>query len=255
MTGRSSRDGFEAWLDPSNFDENRQPDRTDSKETLRRGRSRDGKDDLKAGGRFVTAAGQGIRPRHWPEACGWRKGRAGLRFRREPGFALRDRRCRGGAAGCHFRLRRSRPMPRASGLSDVLVNVAGFGAPRHDPSIVRRRMGLFLPTSTSSPCNRMIGTFSLPGMLRACGGSGSSSFTSSISPRGPVVDPRPRPTDMSMGPPRAAVIGPSTKAVALDFVSRGVRCNAILPWYGPLPPSWEGARRGTGQADRRQGQG
>jgi len=71
-----------------------------------------------------------------------------------------------------------------------------------------------------SGCYRMIRAF-LPGMLETGGGSiiNIASVASSI---------RGVPNRFVYGTTKAALIG-LTKAVAADFVSRGVRCNAVCP--------------------------
>lgn len=87
---------------------------------------------------------------------------------------------------------------------------------------------------------RMIRAF-LPGMLDAGGGSiiNMASVVSSISGV---------PNRFVYGTTKAAVIG-LTKAVAADFVSRGVRCNAIAPGTVDTP-SLADRLAATGDADR-----
>ena len=86
---------------------------------------------------------------------------------------------------------------------------------------------------------RMMRAF-LPGMIEGGGGSiiNMSSAVSSIIAA---------PNRFSYGATKAAVIG-MTKSVAADFISQGIRCNAICP--GTVQsPSLEGRMRAMGDYD------
>jgi 2-keto-3-deoxy-L-fuconate dehydrogenase len=87
---------------------------------------------------------------------------------------------------------------------------------------------------------RMIRAF-LPGMIRGGGGSiiNMSSIASSI---------KGVPNRFAYGATKAAVIG-LTKAVAADFVGRGVRCNAICPGTVETPSLLQ-RLRDTGDFDK-----
>ena len=89
----------------------------------------------------------------------------------------------------------------------------------------------------------------LPGMIAKGGGSivNMASIASSV---------RAVPNRFAYTASKAAVVG-LTKSVALDFIGKGIRCNAICP--GTVEsPSLEGAHPGRGGADephRRGGDG
>ena len=87
---------------------------------------------------------------------------------------------------------------------------------------------------------RMIRAF-LPGMIRGGGGSiiNMSSIASSI---------KGVPNRFAYGATKAAVIG-LTKAVAADFVAKGVRCNAICPGTVETPSLLQ-RLRDTGDFDK-----
>jgi 2-keto-3-deoxy-L-fuconate dehydrogenase len=119
------------------------------------------------------------------------------------------------------------------GEIDILVNVAGFV---HHGTVLDasdKDFDFSFDLNVKS-MHRMIRAF-LPGMLvraKAGGGSGSiinlSSGASSI---------KGAPNRYVYGASKAAVIG-LTKAIAIDFIRQGVRCNAICP--GTVrSPSWE----------------
>lgn len=102
---------------------------------------------------------------------------------------------------------------------DGLVNVAGFV---HHGTILDaddEAMAFSLELNVCS-MHRMIRAF-LPGMLQRGGGSivNISSAASSI---------KGAPNRFVYGTTKAAVIG-LTKAVAVDFVAKGIRCNAVCP--------------------------
>lgn len=102
---------------------------------------------------------------------------------------------------------------------DILFNCAGYV---HSGTILdcdEKDWNFSFDLNVSS-MYRMIRTF-LPGMIARGGGSiiNMSSVASSI---------KGAPNRFAYGMTKAAVIG-MTKAVAADFVTQGVRCNAICP--------------------------
>ncbi|MEM7300595.1 MAG: SDR family oxidoreductase [Pseudomonadota bacterium] len=114
------------------------------------------------------------------------------------------------------------------GAVDIIVNVAGFV---HHGSILECDEDAwdFSFDLNVKSMHRVIKAF-LPGMLENGGGSiiNLSSVASSI---------KGAPNRYTYGATKAAVIG-LTKAIATDFVAKGVRCNAICP--GTVrSPSWE----------------
>ncbi len=105
------------------------------------------------------------------------------------------------------------------GAVDILFNCAGFV---HSGTILdcdEKDWNFSFDLNVSS-MYRMIRTF-LPGMISRGGGSiiNMSSVASSI---------KGAPNRFAYGMTKAAVIG-LTKAVAADFVTQGIRCNAICP--------------------------
>ena len=105
------------------------------------------------------------------------------------------------------------------GTVDILFNCAGFV---HSGTILdceEKDWNFSLNLNVTS-MYRMIRAF-LPGMIASGGGSiiNMSSVASSI---------KGAPNRFAYGMTKAAVIG-LTKAVAADFVTQGVRCNAICP--------------------------
>ncbi len=105
------------------------------------------------------------------------------------------------------------------GTIDILFNCAGYV---HSGTILEcdeKDWNFSLDLNVTS-MYRMIRAF-LPGMIASGGGSiiNMSSVASSI---------KGAPNRFAYGMTKAAVIG-LTKAVAADFVTQGVRCNAICP--------------------------
>ena len=114
------------------------------------------------------------------------------------------------------------------GSVDVLVNVAGFV---HHGSILdcdEDAYDFSMDLNVKS-MHRMCAAF-LPGMLENGGGS-IINLSSGVSSLKGV------PNRYVYGVSKAAVIG-LTKAIAADFITKGIRCNAIAP--GTVrSPSWE----------------
>lgn len=105
------------------------------------------------------------------------------------------------------------------GALDVLFNCAGYV---HSGNILECDEAAWTRSMDINVTSmyRMIRAF-LPGMLERGGGSiiNMSSVASSI---------KGVPNRFAYGASKAAVVG-LTKAVAIDFVSQGIRCNAICP--------------------------
>ena len=112
-----------------------------------------------------------------------------------------------------------RALPAQLGAIDVLFNGAGFV---HDGSILDcdEDAWRFSFDLNVTAMYRLIRTF-LPGMLER--GSGSIVNVASVASSIKGV-----PNRFAYGASKAAVIGMS-KAIAADFVTRGIRCNAICP--------------------------
>ena len=122
----------------------------------------------------------------------------------------------------------------AAGTMDVLFNCAGYVQHGTHPGLRRGRTGTFPSTSTSRRMYRMIRAF-LPAMIERGGGSiiNMSSVASSIIAA---------PNRFVYGATKAAVIG-MTKAVAADFITQGIRCNAICPGTVESPSLEDRLRR------------
>lgn len=124
------------------------------------------------------------------------------------------------------------------GVPDVLFNCAGYVA--HGTILdCDPKDWDFSMTLNVTAMFRMIRAF-LPGMIANGGGSiiNMASVVSSI-----VAIPN----RFAYGTSKAAVIG-LTKSVAADFITQGIRCNAICP--GTVEsPSLEGRLRATGDYD------
>ena len=128
------------------------------------------------------------------------------------------------------------------GQIDILVNVAGFV---HHGSVLEcsdKDWDFSFDLNVKS-MHRMIRAF-MPGMLeRAAGTSASGSIINMSSGASSLKG---APNRYAYGATKAAVIG-LTKAVAADFVAKGVRCNAICP--GTVrSPSWEGRVEELGES-------
>lgn len=110
-------------------------------------------------------------------------------------------------------------LPAGLGALDVLFNGAGYV---HDGSILDcdEDAWRFSFDLNVTAMYRLIRAF-LPGMLER--GSGSIINTASVASSIKGV-----PNRFAYGASKAAVIG-MTKAIAADFVARGIRCNAICP--------------------------
>lgn len=119
------------------------------------------------------------------------------------------------------------------GEIDILVNVAGFV---HDGTVLDcddKAWDFSFDLNVKS-MHRMIRAF-LPGMLLRSAETGKTVSIVNLSSAASSV--KGAPNRYVYGSTKAAVIG-LTKAVAADFVARGVRCNAICP--GTVrSPSWE----------------
>ena len=115
------------------------------------------------------------------------------------------------------------------GAVDALFNCAGV-VPHGTILDCDEELWDFTLTVNVTSMYRMIRAF-LPAMLAAGGGSiiNVSSVVSSV---------KGAPNRFVYGTTKAAVIG-LTKGMAVDFVTQGIRCNAICP--GTVnTPSWEG---------------
>ena len=110
-------------------------------------------------------------------------------------------------------------LPAAIGSVDVIANIAGF-VHAGDILACDEAAWAFSFDLNVTAMYRMIRAF-LPGMLAGNGGSivNMSSVASSV---------KGVPGRFAYCASKAAVIG-MTKAIAADYVARGVRCNAICP--------------------------
>lgn len=119
------------------------------------------------------------------------------------------------------------------GEIDILVNVAGYV---HHGTVLEceEKDWDFSFDLNVKSMHRMIHAF-LPGMLKRAAESGRSGSIVNLSSAASSL--KGAPNRYAYGATKAAVIG-LTKAVAVDFVSKGIRCNAICP--GTVhSPSWE----------------
>ena len=125
---------------------------------------------------------------------------------------------------------------------DILVNVAGFV---HHGTVLEcgdKDWDFSFDLNVKS-MHRTIRAF-LPGMLRRAEATGVSASIINMSSGASSL--KGAPNRYVYGASKAAVIG-LTKAVAADFVARGVRCNAICP--GTVrSPSWEGRVEALGES-------
>ena len=116
---------------------------------------------------------------------------------------------------------------------DILVNVAGWV---HHGTVLdcsEKDWDFSFDLNVKS-MHRTIRAF-LPGMLERARASGASASIVNLSSAASSL--KGAPNRYAYGATKAAVIG-LTKAVAADFVARGIRCNAICP--GTVrSPSWE----------------
>jgi 2-keto-3-deoxy-L-fuconate dehydrogenase len=126
----------------------------------------------------------------------------------------------------------------AAGPIDVLFNCAGFVAAGSILDCDEEQWAFSLDLNMTA-MYRMCRAF-LPGMLAQGGGS----IINMASVAGSVIA---APNRFVYGATKAGVIG-MTKAIAADFVTKGIRCNAICP--GTVEsPSLEQRLRDTGDYD------
>ena len=119
------------------------------------------------------------------------------------------------------------------GQIDILTNVAGFV---HHGTILDCDEGDwdFSFDLNVKSMHRTIKAF-LPGMIERAGSTGASCSIINLSSAASSL--KAAPNRYVYGATKAAVIG-MTKAVAIDFIGQGIRCNAICP--GTVQsPSWE----------------
>jgi 2-keto-3-deoxy-L-fuconate dehydrogenase len=110
-------------------------------------------------------------------------------------------------------------LPQRIGTANVLANIAGFVAAGDVMTGSEADWALSFDLNVHA-MYRMIRAF-LPGMLAAGGGAivNMASIASSV---------KGIPNRCAYGASKGAVVG-LTKAVAADFVGRGIRCNCICP--------------------------
>ena len=132
-------------------------------------------------------------------------------------------------------------MAQAVGAVDILANVAGFV---HHGSVLECSEDDwdFSFDLNVKSMHRTLSAF-LPGMLERAEARGNSSSVINMSSGASSL--KGAPNRYVYGATKAAVIG-LTKAVAADYVAKGVRCNAICP--GTVrSPSWEARVRELGE--------
>ncbi len=110
-------------------------------------------------------------------------------------------------------------LARDAGAVQIIANCAGYVAHGSVLDTDERTWDVSFDLNVKS-MHRIIKAF-LPGMLESGGGSIVNIASGASSIKG-------APNRYAYGATKAAVIG-LTKAVAADFITRGVRCNAICP--------------------------
>ena len=126
----------------------------------------------------------------------------------------------------------------AAGRVDALFNCAGFVAAGSILDCDEDQWAFSLDLNMTA-IYRMCKAF-LPGMLAQGGGS----IINMASAVGPLIA---APNRFVYGATKAGVVG-ITKAIAADFITKGIRCNAICP--GTVEsPSLEDRLRATGDSD------
>lgn len=119
------------------------------------------------------------------------------------------------------------------GEIDILVNVAGFVHHGTVLDCTEKDWDFSFDLNVKS-MHRMIRAF-MPGMLARAESRGKSGSIVNLSSGASSL--KGAPNRYVYGATKAAVIG-LTKAIAADFVAKGIRCNAICP--GTIrSPSWE----------------